>query len=439
MQQMIYFCFVFLFLFSAQLHAQSLFEEAVSGDPQDADVTQQNTYELSGYLRGLIYGGESPGSDEVETKSSYAEIALKLRVRQHALGDGFAEMRFRRGYEFGKAVSEVKLREAYVNTYVGKFDFRIGHQIVAWGRADGFNPTDNITPKNMLIRSPDEDDRRMGNFLLRSFFNSHPVRLEAIWVPVYTASVLATDIAPLPPGIALGSPDYPNADLENSAFALRGNVELASLDGSISYFNGYNSFPGIGFDGIRIVPEAYRVIVVGADFSTTISSLMGFRGEFAYQGPHEDHEKNVHIPNPDLQYVIGGDKEFGDLSVLIQYMGRYVFDFTELPEPRNLVEIPAYEIALKNRIYVHQQDEVSHSVSFRTAWKLMHEMLNIEVLGMYDFTTEELLLRPKVSYSIADALTVTAGLERYSGPADTIFGKIDSYLNALYIQLKSSF
>lgn len=437
-----YFFLALMFLFSTQIYAQSLFENAVSGDYQDSDTVQDNTYEIGGYLRGVSYVGEAMGADEIEAKSSYAESSLKIRVSKQSFGDGFAEIRFRRGYEFGKAISNVNLREAYVNAYMGKFDFRIGHQIVVWGRADGLNPTDNITPKNMLARSPDEDDKREGNFLVRSSFNLHPARIEAIWVPVYSASAIATDLVSLPPGVSIGHPEFPNADLENSAFAIRGNVELASLDGSISYFNGYNPFPGIGTviaDGMNIVPTAYRIHVLGADFSTTIGSFLGLRGEFAYREPHEDYEKNIHIPNPDIQYVIGGDREIGDISLIIQYLGRYVLDFSDITEPTTQLEAMAHKIARYNRLYSYQQDEISHSISFRGAWKLLHETLDLELSGLYNITTEELLLRSKVSYDIADALTLTAGLERYSGASDTLFGMLDNHLNALYIELKTSF
>lgn len=435
--------FVLFSVFVVQLSAQSLFEEATgSVDSQD-----KPPYELNGYVRGVLYEGKVPEKDEAETKSGYAEASLKLRVRKEDLGDGFAEMRYRSGHEFGEDVSEVNLREAYVNTYVGKFDFRIGKQIVVWGRADGFNPTNNITPQNMLVRSPDEDDRREGNFLIRSYLNLQPVRFEAIWVPVYKSSVLPMNLSLLPEHLKFGEANYPGANLENSAFAARMNLELAAFDGSLSYFNGYNPFPGLDAEasatpeGVEITfrRKAYRMHVLGCDFSTTIGSLFGFKGEFAYRKPHGNYEENIYIPNPDLQYVIGGDKEFGDLSVLVQYMGRSVFNFTDLSEPKHPAEKTNYEIALKNRIFSYQQNEISHSVSFRPAWKLLHETLNLELLGMYNFTTEELFLRPKVSYNIADALTVTAGGEIYSGEEDTLFGMVDSWLSALYVELKSSF
>ena len=432
------FCFIFLLLFGSSLHAQSLFEDALSGDAEDTDAAQEKAYEFNGSIRGVFYGGKIPDKDEAEIKSGYGEAALKLRVRKQNFGDGFAEIRFRCGHEFREDVSEVTLREAYVNTYVGRFDFRFGHQIVVWGRADGFNPTDNITPKNMLVRSPDEDDRRAGNFLIRSFCNLEPFRIEAIWVPVYAESVLPTSMMSLPPGMSLTEPEYPDANLKNGAFAVKLNLERASFDGSVSYFNGYNPSPGVDAGPQGMMPRAYRMHVAGADFSTTLGSY-GFRGEFAYRKPHKDYEKNAYIPNPDLQYVMGMDRAFGDFSVILQYIGRTVLDFTELSKPQTPAERLNVELARKNRMFSSQLDEMSHAISFRPAWKLMYETLVLEMSGLVNFTTEELLIKPKVSYDIADALSLTAGGEFYTGPDETLYDTIDETLSAVFVELKTSF
>lgn len=454
-----YFCFIFIFLFSIPLCAQSLFEDAISGS------TKEDTYELNGYLRGVFYGGIIPKKDEAEVKSGYAETSLKLRARRQNLGDGFAEIRFRKGQEFGEDLSEVDLREAYVNTYVGPFDFRFGHQIVAWGRADGTNPTDNITPKNMLVRSPNEDDRREGNFLLRSFFNLQPVRLEVNWVPFFKSSVMPTNLLSFPPELNFGMPDYPDAKLKNSAVAFKLNMVLPSFGGSLSYFNGYNPFPGIAAvpnsspedKKLSVFPKAYRMHVLGGDFSTTVAGF-GLRGEVAYKKPHGNYKNNLHIPYPELHYVIGLDKEFfsGDFNIILQYIGRYVFDYTELKKPRKPgipsenpeykpafkkyeLALKKYEFALKNRMISSQQYELSHSVSCRVEWKLLHEKLKTELVSMVNMTSEEFFLKPEMAYDIADALTFTLGGEFYSGPKNTLFNAIDSNLNAVFTELKLSF
>lgn len=442
---MIFVLVLFLSLFSCTyLTAQSLVEKAEAGS-KDKEIP----CELNGYLRSTLFIGKVPDINEREIKSGYGEASLKLRVRNGNFGDGFAEIRFRRGYEFKESISELNLREAYVNAYVGPFDFRIGHLIVAWGRADGFNPTDNITPKNMLVRSPDEDDRREGNFLIRSYYNLHPVRFEAIWVPFFRASVVPTNLLPFPPGINLIDSDYPEARLKSSGFALRLNFEFAAFDGSLSYFNGHNPFPGITANPPRIFADAvvldiylksYRMHVFGADFSTTVAGSFGLRGEVAYRKPYGDYDVNIHIPNPDIQYVVGLDKEFsGNLSVILQYIGRYVCGFTDLVKPPYPFDIAKYELEHKNRMIASQQYELSHSVSCRAEKRLLHETLKIEVLGMVNMTSEEFLLRPKLTYDIADGIAFILGGELYSGPDTTLFGTVDSHLSAFFTELKISF
>ena len=432
-------CFLLL---SSSLSAQSLFEKTTGSK-------EERPYELNGYLRGTFYVGKVPDKNDAEIKSGYGEASMKLRVRKQDFGDAFAEVRFRRGHEFRKNITEINLREAYVNAYLGSFDFRIGHQIVVWGRADGWNPTDNITPRNMLIRSPDEDDRRLANFLIRSYYNRHPLRFEVIWVPSYSPSYIPTDLISFPPGMTLGDPVYPDSKLKNSAFAFRLNLEFPSIDGSISYFNGHNPLPGITADLPKILTnevilnvfhKSYRVHILGGDFSTVVAGSFGLRGELAFRIPHKDYKEHLHVPNPDLQYVVGIDKELVEnFSVILQYIGRYVFDFSELEEPSTPFERLRYVIALKNRLITFQQYDLSHSFSCRAAWDLLNETMTIEAFGMVNFTSNEVLFRPKMSYDIADALTFTLGVELYSGPDDTLFELIDSTLNAVFMELKASF
>jgi len=432
-----------LLLFSSFLPAQSLFEDAEASHKKE-----ENPYELNGYLRSVLFIGKVPNVEEAELKSGYGEAALKLKVRKQSFGDAFAEIRFRRGYEFKRSISETNLREAYLNVYAGPFDFRIGHQIVVWGRADGLNPTDNITPKNLLVRSPDEDDRRQANFLIRSTYNHYPLRLEAIWVPAYESSYVPIDLIPFPPGVMLIGPDYPDARIMNSAFAFRLNWEKPSFDGSLSYFNGHNPFPGISANililapnnlFIEAFPKSYRLHILGADFQTTAGPY-GLRGELAYRRPHQDHQRFIHIPNPDLYYIFGIDKEFsGDLNVILQYIGRHVFDFMELERPINPLDIPSYELAQKNRMIASQQDRLSHSLSFRIEKKLLHETMSVEVLGLIHITSDEFLLRPMLTYDIADALNVTVGGEVFAGQKNTLFDTIDSTLNSVFLELRASF
>ncbi|UCH92135.1 MAG: hypothetical protein JSV88_17805 [Candidatus Aminicenantes bacterium] len=416
--------------------ARGIFEEAVGkGEGQTL------SFQLNGYVRSALFLGRDFQKKGAEIKSGYAETSLKLRVKKQHLGDLFAEIRFRKGSENGEALSETYLREAYVNAYIGPFDLRVGQQVVVWGRADGFNPTDNITPKNLFARSAEDDDKRESNFLFRSFINLHPVVIEAIWVPFFKESPIPTTLFPLPPGITFAEPEFPGAKLRHSTAAVKFILEAASFDCSISYFNGFSPFPGIDASSTAIFLRAYRMHVVGLDFSTTMAGTLGLRGEMAYKKPLENNsENNLYIPLPEFRYVIGVDREFfGKLSVILQYIGSYIFDFTELTEPKDPTDIPGYELARKNRLLHSQQYKITHSISCTGELSLLHEILKLEVSGLFNLISEELFLRSRMTYKIADAFNLTLGMDLYKGPDDTLFGLMDPHLSTVYAELKASF
>jgi hypothetical protein len=425
------------------LPAQSLFENAVAAEAE----TSAN--ELNGYVRGVFYAGKKYARKDQEMKSGYGETALKFRVRKNNMGDAYAELRFRNGTEYNRRVDDVSLREGYVNAYLGRFDVRMGQQIVVWGRADGFNPTNNLTPYSMLTRSPNEDDRRVSNFLMRGWYNFYPFRLEAVWVPQYKPNILPFGIVPLPFDSPMLAPVYPDSRLQNGSIGIKLNIELVSVDGSVSYFDGYNPMPGIAVgsqepaqsSGSGVFMYAYRQRVWGADFSTTLGGF-GVRGEIGYRHIKDDYVENPFLPHNDIQYILGVDMAFGDFSLLLQYMGRYVYDFTELPS-RLPVSNPAIAARLQmekfNRMIAQQQYEVSHSLSGRISYSMLFETLMLDIFSMVNFSTDEVLFRPKCSYELTDALELSVGAEYYSGPDETLYGMFGDVLSALFVELKVSF
>src|SRR5579863_2793214 len=55
-----------------------------------------------------------------------------------------------------------RLREAYGQLSYGPLELRAGWQMFPWGRADGLNPTDNLTPRQLTLPVRDLDDQRFG-------------------------------------------------------------------------------------------------------------------------------------------------------------------------------------------------------------------------------------------------------------------------------------
>ncbi|MBC8402764.1 MAG: hypothetical protein H8E14_14860 [Candidatus Marinimicrobia bacterium] len=441
--------------------AQGLFERA--GIDTDDDQVTQNL-DISGFVRGTSYIGNLGKNKSAELQSGYGELCLKLQADQGEKGDVFAELRFRSGHEYGNSISEFDISEAYVNAYLWKFDFRLGKQIVMWGRADGFNPTNNITPQDPTVRSPDPDDIYGANFLLRTHLNlASAWRLEGIWVPQYSASVLAFEQADLtvPPEmqavmqslglgdleIAIGDGDYPGPELQNGSLAGKLSLELSAFDGSISYAKGYNPRPGIKLGALDaengkliIIPAAYRQNVFGLDFSTAFKSW-GLRGELALRTPENKHDnlRYYYVPYSDLYCVLGVDRMWRNFSVIAQYIGRYVYDFEELHTTADLMGLLYGDLDNYNRLFSNQTHSARHAITFRPAITLYYEALKLELFSMYDLTTDEYMLMPKISYSPADAIKFIVGANYYQGNEGTAFDLIENSFNAVFMELKISF
>jgi hypothetical protein len=455
---------------SASLFEDDVSTAAVAPAAEDAPAAAPvaSKFDLSGYLRGDVFIGKVPDESHAEMKAAYGEFALKLRAIGGKRGDAFAEARFRHGLQGAEQRLFTDLREAYVNAYLGPLDLRVGHQIVVWGRADGFNPTNNLTPFDLRVRSPIEDDRRLANTGVRAFLNFEPLRLEGVWMPIYRAT--EPPAFPVPTFIRDADPRYPDPQIDNGLLAARLHLLLSDIEMSVSFLDGYAPLPGITLTGLAgdvappsppevfIARRAYRHQVAGFDFSTAFGELFALRGEAAYRRPL-DHEDRYDVARPDLQYVLGVDRSFGPVSVIAQYVGRYTFDWEEQPSAvdderiqlveeftefdpalfdQTAVEIES-ELAFRNQMLFSQLAEVQHLASLRLEWLTLHDTLSLTMLGLANFTTGEWLAYPKVGYSISDRMSTSVGAEIYAGPDGTLFGFIGETLSAGYAELRYTF
>lgn len=448
-----------------------LFESSQSGADDDGGATSSSGFDWNGYVRSDFYVGASESGKEAAMQAAYGELALSVTARKEDLGDAFAEFRMRAGKQGEQDLLHLDLREAYVNGYFGPLELRLGKQIVAWGRADVFNPTSNITPVDFRVRSPQEDDRRVGNIGARAFLNFEPFRLEGVWMPLYES----TKYPPLDMEevVTVTPPNFPEPTWDNGLGAGRLHLLLPSFETSVSYLFGYALLPGVVFDGydvgvdaeVRVTQTPYKHHVIGFDFSTAFGELFALRGEAAYRKP-VNPEASYAMPKPDLQYVIGVDRAFGNVSVIAQYIGRYTFNWELLTAPAQDPDVlygvdpdlvdptsPNYNAFLdgsltnglmdlvteRNQVIFSQRAQVQHSISARIEWLTLHETLSISALGLLNVTTQEWALFPKIGYQITDGMSAYLGAEIYSGPEGNLFNYIESSLTAGYTELRLSF
>ncbi|MBN2401843.1 MAG: hypothetical protein JXN64_05540 [Spirochaetes bacterium] len=425
---------LFLFLLGLFAFQVRAYPEEYEGTAlhENADENISTRYNLGGYIKSGIFSWDD------EFREIFAEGSLKLESAAGTFGNAFAELRYRASSSDSEDKSDFNFREAYAEIYAGKLDIRSGKQVIVWGRADGFNPTNNITPSDYTVFSSEEDDRRMSNFVVKGVFNADPFKLEADWVPVYLSSELPFGNASMPAGIEWANMDAPKKKPENSTFAVKVEIESASFDGSLSYYNGYYKTPGLDYyisqSVVYVQTKPFRTQVAGVDFSTTVGKY-GLRGEFALSIP-EDTKEDLAFPGRQAEYTIGIDREWRSFSCILQYIGKYVIDYDRGADAPNTLE---KELIAWNRMIFSQQEEWNHSASLRLSLSLMHETLALEVLGLANFSTEEVYFQPKASYTISDAFVLCAGAQLYYGPDDTLFGFMEKNKNALFMEIKKSF
>lgn len=170
----------------------------------------------------------------------------------------------------------IDINELYVQVkdlLVDGFDVRIGQQIVQWGVADQFNPTNNLNPDDLI--DPLLFGKQQGNFMVRGdFWVTDDFSLQGVMVPLFKAARLpessqlaiysldrlpfneaplryristertaALALARIPTVVDKVTIEQPEPSFENIQAGFKLGGTLAEQDWSLSYYNGRTDFP----------------------------------------------------------------------------------------------------------------------------------------------------------------------------------------------------
>lgn len=432
---------------------QSIFDDFV--EDSNSSTKGEEKVQLSGFARGVAYGG----SEDFNYTNVFGEFALKGRLESaNQKGFLFADMRVREGLFFNEHELQLQLKEAYAGYKSSKADIYLGNQIVTWGRTDGFNPTNVITPNDYFFLTHDPDDQKLSNFMLRTRLKpTSSLDIDVVAIPFYVSSVYRYELFDMGHPATFLSMKKPLVEFGKGAIGVRANMETSLIGFSASYFAGYNPFYGFSVNSfnllplsVELIPQPYFMQMVGADFELPVSSWM-VRGEGALNLTKEyELPENSHIPNPDLSYVIGVEKSFFDIMAIFQYVGKYTFDFEELTKPiiggitpEAIQEYAKatlyYEINRFSRKIFNQEHEVNHMLFLALNRSFMYDTFNLEVAGTYNITTEEYMFRSRLKWSVSDALSANVGCSYMLGPDEAIFHLAGKVMNGVFIGLEANF
>jgi hypothetical protein len=209
------------------------------------------------------------------------------------------------------------VRELYAGARLGPVDFRVGKQIIAWGRTDALNPTDNLTPRDFTLLVAEDDDQKIGVPAAQVSLHLGRTALTGIWLADFRGHTRPRGSAP--PGLRLASPDPEGTARQG---ALRLEQSGGKVDWSVSWFSGLDLNPDLALrevDGAgTLVFEHHRLHAIGADAATVLGRY-GVRAEAAWIDTEDRDGRNPEIKNSTLYAIVGADRTFGGyLNVNVQ-------------------------------------------------------------------------------------------------------------------------
>jgi len=276
-------------------HLKTAFENYINTDRElhFRDANKKN--EFSGRLE-VKYGTND------EYLYSVSDAYFEPTFINEEIGEEYIyspESKTFRNLRISSRESELIFRELYLNALRGKYRFRIGNQIFAWGTADFMNSTSYINPMDFReIIFKNQEELRFGVPSASGMVYFDDSTLELVFVPVQVATAYpstgnfwAVKKVENQYPLIFDEPDELDSNSKNFGYAARLASTYEGADYSFSAYHGpdreqvlvpYSTMLQENQPvSVVIQPQSFIVDFVGADFSYTYADFV-FQIESAY-------------------------------------------------------------------------------------------------------------------------------------------------------------
>ncbi|MCD6102191.1 MAG: hypothetical protein J7J77_03980 [Candidatus Cloacimonetes bacterium] len=395
------------------------------------NVAQAQSLNWSGYARnytGMLLTGNK--------KYAILQNTFNLNIEQSKDKVAFKVNPYI--YQYPNQEMEIGLREAYMDIYFNSVDLRIGKQQIIWGKADGVFITDIISPKDLsefLLR--DFDEIRIGITSLKADYFLGDNTFEFVWAPYFTSTQMPDENSIWFPQLDFPvSPvfDYSQkevaATLENSEVFAKFSAITSAIDFEIMAGYMWDDDPTMHISktinpqthqltGLTVTPRHHRLGLAGGSFSSTLGGFV-LRGEGAYyNGKYFNSEDSTltdgTVKKNYLHYLLGVDYTLWNIRLSFQFIQQAILD---------------YENLIKN-------DEFENTMTVLASKDFLRETLRLELFSYIGLNNSDALIRPKITYDLADGFELLLGANIFLG-SEGRFGQYDDN-DMVYTKIKYSF
>ena len=351
------------------------------------------------------------------------------------------------------------IKEIWADFSAGNFDFRFGKQILAWGLADGSNPTDNVNARHVGTRFVSTlDEQKMGTLAANVVYNlpENLGTVQGLFMPISVSN----DMPPIAMNmLIMGLPSInivikddtpPQVAIENVEAGLRSLFYLGQLSCSASWLSYLDRYPDFrivksgSFPSFTttLTPYHSRVNQFGFD-ATWFSGGVDLRTEWALTLTADTEGIDPGIKNSAASGVVQASKSFldGGLNVSLAWAPRFVLNHQAvIAGGRDSVSMLAE--------YNGQAYAVEHVGTLRLAGKLFGETLQPEALFLAELEARDFLATASLAYNLADGVNIKGGGALYGsfrsvGDPEREWGTFSNSRTIdkdyLYLEMKFSF
>lgn len=319
-------------------------------------------------------------------------------------------------------------RENYVDLSAGDWDFRLGAQDIIWGEVIGLFFADVVSARDMReFLLPEFDIIRIPQWAVRAEYTVKDSHLELIWIPAPSFDIIGKPgsefypvplTSPLPEGVAdlFRDPERPRRTIGNSNVGVRFNSLVSGWDLSAFYYRSFSTsptfyrVPGDGpFEPFVFQPRYDRIWQVGGTVGKDLGPAV-LKGEAVYT-----HGQNFSLANLDASPSEVGRQTLDWIASLEWAFARDTRLNLQLFE-RHYFGGSAEELALPN-------DGLGGSVYVSTR---LTPTLEPQLLWVVNFRDGGGLARPRLDWHAARNLTMTFGVDVFTGPINSYFGRYNN-------------